>query len=193
MKNDWKAAWVRRRSDLEAQVTGAGGVKAVKMQPTDSEEIMDRQEHRHYAITFFNQVWTLLDQDNRSAEEADLMVHMAHASRAHWQVAGGAREWAIGEWQIARVYAELGRAEPALYHAKAAMALAGEGQLGPFQSASAREGLARALIIAGEPDAGRAMADEARALLPLIKDAEERDVIKADLADHARITVLRPN
>jgi hypothetical protein len=44
------------------------------------------------------------------------MVHMAHASRFHWDNVGDDQNRAIGEWQVARVYAVLGRAESALFH-----------------------------------------------------------------------------
>ena len=144
-----------------------------------------------FATRFFNETWELLSQSERSAEEDLAMIHLAHASRAHWQVAGGPKEWSIGEWQIARVYAELNRAEPAVFHARQAMALAGEGQLGLFLTASCREGLARALWVAGQDDEARRLADSARSLLVQIVDEEDRDYLVADLDDHARIISRR--
>ena len=88
-----------------------------------------KDQHRAFAAQFFNEVWALLDRSGRSAEEDVQMIHLAHASRAHWQIAGGPREWAIGEWQIARVYAALGRGEPALFHAELAMEMTAEGAI----------------------------------------------------------------
>ncbi len=54
----------------------------------------------------------------KSREDDDRMIHAAHASRFHW---GGAPECkpenlARGEWQVSRVYAVVGLAEPALRH-----------------------------------------------------------------------------
>ena len=66
----------------------------------------------------FNLVWELLERPGRSAEEDDRMVHAAHASRYHWGQVGQPTQFAIGEWQCARVYSVLGRAEPALHHAR---------------------------------------------------------------------------
>lgn len=146
---------------------------------------------RDFASRFFNETWELLAQSDRTADEDVMMVHLAHGSRAHWRVAGGPKEWAIGEWQIARVYAELNRAEPAVFHARQAMALAGGGQLGLFLSASSHEGLARALVVAGEDDEAGKAADHAAMLLLQVKDEEERDYIAADLADHARLIARR--
>ena len=71
------------------------------------------------------------------------------------------------------------------------MALAGGGQLGLFLSASSHEGLARALVVAGEDDEARKAADHAAMLLLQVKDEEERDYIAADLADHARLIARR--
>ena len=42
------------------------------------------------------------------------MLHAAHASRFHWGEVGEPVNFARGEWQISRVYAVLGRPEPAI-------------------------------------------------------------------------------
>lgn len=144
---------------------------------------MTEPADRVQAARFFNQVWDLLGQRQRSAEEDLRMIHMAHASRAHWQQAGGPEQWATGEWQIARVYSVLGRAEPALIHAQEAFRLAGDGTLGPFLEVSTREGLARALHLSGETAAARQMALAARRLLAGIVDDEDRGIAEGDLDD----------
>ena len=46
------------------------------------------------------------------------MIHAAHASRYHWSQVGEPVNVAHGEWQCSHVYAALGRAEPALHHAR---------------------------------------------------------------------------
>ncbi len=48
-----------------------------------------------------------------------------HTGRYHWRRAGEPVPYARGEWQCSRVYAVLGRSEPALHHARA---LPGAGQ-----------------------------------------------------------------
>lgn len=135
------------------------------------------------AARFFNQVWDLLAQAQRSSDEDLRMIHMAHASRALWQEAGGPEQWAVGEWQIARVYSALGRAEPAMVHAQEAFRLAGDGTLGPFLEVSCREALARALWLTGETAAARQMALAARRLLANIVDDDDRSVAESDLDD----------
>lgn len=141
----------------------------------------DKTAHRTYAAQFFNAVWDLLDRKDRSPADDLQMIHLAHASRAHWQFAGGPREWAIGEWQIARVHAVLGRAEGALTHAKMALTLAETHDLGPFMVACGVESMARALSVAGLPEQAAAQRVRALALCDQIADAEERDIVLLDL------------
>jgi hypothetical protein len=85
---------------------------------------LDAGVERQLAAGLFNQMWVLLDKLDRSAGDDDQMVHTAHASRYHWSAAGGPVQWARGEWQCSRVYAVLGRAEPALHHARRCLELA---------------------------------------------------------------------
>jgi hypothetical protein len=73
---------------------------------------------RAVAARLFNDTWALLEKESRTAEEDDRMVHMAHASRFHWDNAGDDQHRAVGEGQVARVYAVLRRGEPALFHAR---------------------------------------------------------------------------
>ncbi len=138
-------------------------------------------EDRAFAASFFNAVWKLLDKSPRSAAEDMQMIHLAHASRAHWQVAGGPREWSIGEWQIARVYAALGRGEPALVHARAALDLARTEDLGPFLLGCGHEVMARACRAAGHEDQALAHHAEASAIARTLEDTEERELLLLDL------------
>src|SRR5256886_13518735 len=110
----------------------------------------DFEWNRKMAAHLFNSTWVLLEKKARSKEESDTMIHMAHASRYHWVVVGGPKELAIGEWQISRVYAVLGRPEPALYHAQRALEICEANKIGDFPLAYAYEALARAFAIAGK-------------------------------------------
>ena len=67
------------------------------------------------ARDWFNGTWTLMETQGRTTEEDDRMLHMAHASRFAWGEVGGPEQIASGEWQCSRVYAVLGRAEPAMH------------------------------------------------------------------------------
>src|SRR5204862_6157437 len=72
---------------------------------------------RALAVGLFNHVWTLLETPDRTVEQDDEMIHAAHASRYHWGEVGEKVNLARGEWQCSRVYAVLGRADPALHQA----------------------------------------------------------------------------
>lgn len=139
-------------------------------------------DHRSLAVSLYNEVWTLLEAPSRTARDDDRMVHAAHASRFHWDEVGGDQERAIGEWQCSRVYAALGRAEPALAHAGRCVVYAGTDGVAAWVAASAQEGLARALLVAGDLDGARAAAQRAEALAAVLEDEEDREVVLADLA-----------
>ncbi|MBI2762400.1 MAG: hypothetical protein HYX54_01395 [Chloroflexi bacterium] len=82
---------------------------------TDAEATAARREleaatHRRLGVELFNHVWTLIEKPDRTASEIDDMIHAAHASRYHWSKVGTSANLGRGEWQIARVYSVLGRA-----------------------------------------------------------------------------------
>jgi DNA-binding transcriptional MerR regulator len=152
---------------------------------------MDRDAQRRLAGRLFNEVWTLLEHVDRTPDDDDRMVHAAHASRYHWGDAGDARNAAIGEWQCSRVYAALGRAEPALHHARRELELAERHRLGAFILATAYEALARASAVAGDTDALGRYRDQAREAAARIEDAEEREVVETDIASLPPVTKTR--
>jgi DNA-binding transcriptional MerR regulator len=145
---------------------------------------LDKTTRRALAVGLFNYTWTLLETSNRSREQDDEMIHAAHASRYHWGEVGEAVNLARGEWQVSRVYATLGRAEPALFHARRCVEIheANEDGREDWDLGSAYEAMARACAVAGDHaarDEGRA---RPRAELPKIADAEDRRIIEQDLA-----------
>ena len=145
----------------------------------------DEQLHRRLGVDLFNRVWQLLELEDRTPEQDDEMIHAAHASRYHWSQSGDpemATRLAIGEWQCSRVYATLGRAEPALHHAARALILAGSDAVPIWVRASAHEGMARSLYVAGEAAEAAIHAATAERLSATIGDEDDREVISNDLA-----------
>lgn len=145
------------------------------------ERELDPDTERALAVDLYNEVWALLDAPERTPEACDLIVHCAHASAWHWSRVGTEENQAIGEWQIARVYSELGRPEPALHHAERTLELAAVASI-PWLTASACEGMARALAVAGDPVLAAEWRDKAIVALGDIEDPEDREVIERDLA-----------
>jgi hypothetical protein len=142
---------------------------------------IDADQHRALAVGLFNHVWELLGTPDRTPAMDSQMVHAAHASRFHWSQVGGPEQLAVGDWQCSRVYAVLGRAEPALHHARASLAICEEAGLGDWVRAAAYEALARASAVAGNEVDKAEWLTRARQATAAIVDAEDREVIEADL------------
>jgi DNA-binding transcriptional MerR regulator len=152
---------------------------------TAKPDVLDADTHRHMGAHLFNHVWALLDTKNRTAQQDDEMLHAAHASRWHWAQAGVPdvrQRLAVGEWQCSRVYAVLGRGEPALFHADRCRQLAEGKGIEDWVLASAYEATARASRVAGDRPAFEEWRERARTAVAAIADAEDREVIENDLA-----------
>lgn len=141
------------------------------------------EDQRRLAANLFNRTWELLRQEERTPEEDDRLAHIAHASRFHWGEAGTAANLARGEWMCSRVYAELGRVEPALHHAQRCLAYveAYLSEMEDWDLPYAHEALARAHLVAGDEAAARRHAEEARRLGGAIAEDEDRELLLGDL------------
>lgn len=140
--------------------------------------------HRQLAVDLFNHVWTLLETEARTPAQDDEMLHAAHASRHHWAASGRHLEpyrLVAGEWQCARVYAVLGRPEPARWHAVRALALCAEAGITSFFLGAAHEAMARALLVAGNAEAAGTHIEEARRIAAQLEDEEDREILVNDL------------
>jgi hypothetical protein len=143
---------------------------------------LEPEQEQRLAATIFNQVWELLEKPERSAADDDQMLHGAHASRYHWGVAGEPVYWARGEWQCSRVYAVLGRFEPALHHAGRCLELAAEHGLGPFDIGVAHEAIARSYRIIGDTAKVAAHIALGQAEAAKITNPEDQALLQADLS-----------
>ena len=144
-------------------------------------------DERTLAADLFNGVWALLEKEDRTPAQDDRMLHMAHASRFHWEQVGTAANMARGEWQCSRVYAALRRPEPCLHHARRVLAICEEHGIGDWDLAFAHEALARANAVAGDRSAARASLADARAAAENIADPEDRALLESDLATIAAL------
>jgi hypothetical protein len=133
-------------------------------------------------VDLFNHVWTLLRLESRTREQEDEMIHAAHASRHFWGRVGAPENHARGEWQCSRVYAVLGRGEPAIHHAQRCLDICEEHGIGDWDLAFAYEALARAHRAGGEGDAAGRYKALARSAGDAIADAEDREVFESDYA-----------
>jgi hypothetical protein len=132
-------------------------------------------EERELGVRLFNATWELLG----SRAYDDRMLHIAHASRFHWGEAPECKpeNLARGEWLVSRVYTVLGRAEPAIWHARRCLDHCEENGIGDWDLAYAYEALARASLTTGDRDAAGQYVELAQA----VEIADEED--RAHLAD----------
>jgi hypothetical protein len=148
-----------QRAQLQLAIHQINGIvdheDPIMTAPAESLEV----DHSRLGVDLFNHVWTLIETADRTAAQTDEMIHAAHASRYHWWRAdAGPEHLARGEWQCSRVYAVLGRGEPALWHARRCLEMCEANGIGDWDLAFAYEALAR-LARRGRPRSGGAVRD----------------------------------
>ena len=141
-------------------------------------------DHRALGVELFNRTWSLLERQDRTADDDAELIHCAHASAYHWLQVGTAANRSRSEWQCSRVHAVLGRPAQALYHARRCLGLVEEhpDEMEDWDLAAAYEALARAHLAAGGRAEAARFASLGRAAAAGVADAEDRAVVEADLA-----------
>jgi DNA-binding transcriptional MerR regulator len=174
---------LQRVLHILGQLTKEDQTTMTDVPTTTTTTDLDPATRRALAASLFNHTWTLLEKGDRTDLETDEMIHSAHASRHHWGEVPGVEPFRLarGEWQCARVYAVLGRGEPALWHARRCLAIDEANQGEDWDLASAYEGMARAHLAAGDLDQVAIWKAKARAALEDIADPDDREVIEGDL------------
>jgi len=61
----------------------------------------DKEFHRKVAAECFNRTWDFLEQKNRSLDDDQMMLNLAHASRYHWSLIWEALE--LHNWRLANI------------------------------------------------------------------------------------------
>jgi DNA-binding transcriptional MerR regulator len=144
---------------------------------------LDVETQRRLGVDLFNKTWTLMEKEARTPEEDDELIHCAHASAYHWLQVGTAANRARSEWQCSRMYTVLGRAEPALQHARRCLEICESepGALEDWDLPFAYEALARAYAMAGDAVELARCLEHARSLGSAIADDDDRALLEADL------------
>ena len=147
----------------------------------------EREFHRRTAAKCFNSAWDYLDKKRKSREDDLMMLNLAHASLYHWGMVGTPRNRAVGEWQLSRVYAELGEPRLAIRYAKACLSAFKKDGL-EYLVPTAYEALARAHAVAEDVDVANKFLARARNELDrLTLDAEDRKIFLGQIADTRRL------
>jgi len=158
--------------------------KEIAVPTPPSPPSLPPETHRALGAGLYNRTWELLAIEGRTPAQDDELVDSAHASAWHWRQVGNAANLARSHWLCSRVYAVLGRGEPAVHHARRAndvLAAGGEG-IEDWDAAAAAEAMARALAVAGNRDGAAEWKARATSALAAIVEAEDRSVIEGDLA-----------
>lgn len=137
--------------------------------------------HRHFAARCFNAAWDLIDKTDRTPDEDDRMIHVAHASVWHWMQREDCTpvKLSIGYWQLSRVYALARRPQEARHYAERCLAVSPADQ--PFYVGYAYEALARAEKAAGNAEAAARHLAAARTQAIEVQDEAEKQALAADL------------
>jgi DNA-binding transcriptional MerR regulator len=142
---------------------------------------LDPDTERKLGITLFNGVWELLEKEDRTEADDAQMLHQAHASCYHWMQVGTLQNRARGEWMCSHVYAVLGRAEPALFHAQIVLDICRREGIGDFDLGYAYEAMARASAVAGDTDEAHRWAELARSASTEIANDVDKEIFMGDL------------
>lgn len=145
---------------------------------------LDAATHKALGMGCYNRTWDFLEMESRTPAQDDEMLETAYASAYHWRFVGNAANGARAHWILSRVYAVLGRGEPALHHARrcvATLEAGGEG-IEDWDWGAAYEAMARAHAVSGQT--AEALEWKARAAEAAARIAGEHDrkIIEGDLA-----------
>jgi hypothetical protein len=140
--------------------------------------------HRHFSTMCFNAAWEVMERPDRSPDDNQEMIRLAFASLWHWSQRQDVkpRHFAVGYWQIARIFALLGMADASERYARHSLEQAEGYAVGHFYRGYAHEALARAALVRGDRQGARAYLAEALAAAEMIADKDERQLLLQDLA-----------
>lgn len=139
------------------------------------------QAHRFFAADFFNKCWDYIDKADRTPADDLQMIHLAHASRTHWQAIGTPDNFAVGDWQISRVYAILNYPAQALIYGQSCLDVCLDNGIEGFNLGFAYEALARAEFLQGNLDNCQKYIDLGKKEAAKVQKSEDREYLLSEL------------
>ena len=139
--------------------------------------------HRWFSADCFNRVWGYLDHPDRTANDDETMLSLAHASIAHWRDRKDCTDQnlSIACRQLSRVHAVLKNPDPALHYGRLCHEVSTEEP--PFYLGYAHEAIARPAKVSGDDDAFQAHLKQALKCAAQVESAEDRGALETDLLD----------
>ena len=157
------------------------------MQETKDQMLQAEHDfHRKIAADCFNRTWDYLEQKNRSPDDDQIMLNLAHASRYHWSLIGKPWNFTTGDWQVSRVYAALKQPDLALSFAKKALEISEKNNLSE-RLVSAYEGMARAYAVAKDYPLAREFVRKARQQLRAVSLDDDRKTYSDQIDETERM------
>ena len=145
--------------------------------------------HRETAKRCFNEAWDYLEKKGRTADDEQQMLHLAHTARYHRSFVGTDRNFAVGDWQISRVYAALNEPRLTLHFAKSSLERMQKNNLSDILC-TGYEAIARAYAVAKEYDHARGHIKRARDQLAKSNvDEEDRKIFSDQIRDTEQLIV----
>lgn len=150
---------------------------------TTEQNIDVARAHRTFSTSCFNAVWDLLEKQDRTVDENEMMLHCAHASLWHWlqRTDRTARNLSIGYWLLSRVYVVLGNATEAYNYGTKCLGVTPNDD--PFCVSYAHEAIANAELLAGNHDKAQTHIELAMKTMEKLTDKpNEKAMLAKDLA-----------
>lgn len=139
--------------------------------------------HRYFSAQCFNQAWELIKKLERTPEEQEAMIRLSQASYYHWTQREdySPNNRSISLWQLAHIYAVLGRLDSARHYAELCLQASLEEGVDAVFVGYAYEALARVEKLAGNKERARGYLASALAQADKTEDDEDRQMLMDDL------------
>ena len=143
--------------------------------------------HRQTASKCFNEAWDYLEKKNRDAKDDQQMLHLAHTARYHRSFVGTARNFAVGDWQISRVYAAIGEPSLAIHFGKSSLERMEQNNLLDILC-TGYEAMARAYAVAEDYESARDYIRKAQEqLAKSTVDEEDRKIFSDQIRETEKL------
>lgn len=135
-----------------------------------------------FAKSISNQIWGLLEKEDRTNSEDEDLLLCAYSSLYHWKQIGTKVNLQRGYWMISHVHHVLGESQQALDWALKCQLVTENypDEMEDFDRAYAREGLARAYAQAGDLEQAKKNYSLAAELGEKIKDPDDKQIFIDD-------------
>lgn len=145
-----------------------------------ADETFDvNKAHRWFAIECNNQAWDLVEVKERTAEQIEEMIHLAHAARFHWKEVGTALNLLRGETLLSTAYGVANRPENAMAYAELASSRVKKTEgVTEFDRASISGAYAKACRVAGNAAKAAELEVQFDHELAQVEEQADRDLLR---------------